>query len=451
MSKEKGFYKIRNFILCSIMLFMHTFAHAGFDKKSYYYKDSAPLVGAWAGELLGKPFEISLWPSPEFRRLTGAMIWGECKAALNFTHMHRGNYKSRGLSLPKQGIYKRLFKFGGLPESFIRKREKIDFKFTNNNCPKYFPGYAKKYCLYFISDPNFSTLTPYIQKRNQPTLEKQAGTLSRVKPTVQMKDSIQKLDRVKIYKLDSNAKITILDPGKKYLDVVESNKFKPGLAQQKPIQGQAGKSSRSLDNKSAKTIMIKSPAGFYVVSKKGINKVKILRHEKNNNKYVLDLYKVTGNEPLFKVGERTGRASWYYKTQQLRHTGIAKVPGLRRCNFWTKPAWSFSFKIIKPNVWKETNNFVTGRRPKSVCEQIRIEEDTCKWWCKRTPPPRKPGYYLVSDLTLAKNLYKKIAQPLKRKRANQGKNAPSRQQKDPWGKYWDQKVRDSRDNVLDNW
>lgn len=230
LSKEKSFFGIKSLILCCLMLIINSSVYAGFDPNSFSYKKSAPLVGTWAGKLFDKPFEISIWPSPEFQRLTGAMIWGSCKTAINIEYIFPSLFSRHKLSLPNQGIYKRLFSFGTLSEGFISDREEIIFKFNDNKCPKEsYPGYSRKYPLYFISDPSYSTLTAYIQKKNHTTLEKQTGTLSRVKPTVPMNEAIQKLSIIKIFKLDRNSKIAIDDPDKNYLDVVESNKFNPNL------------------------------------------------------------------------------------------------------------------------------------------------------------------------------------------------------------------------------
>lgn len=219
-----------SFSLSVLALTITNNVYARWDPEAQTNKEEARMIGNWTGELFDKPFEMSLWPSPEFNRLTGAMIWGSCKAGVNLKYGTRGFYPGPEPSLPKEEMRYRIFAFGSLPEEFISRKEEMDFKFDNNQCPKIeFPGYSAKHALFFVSDASFSSLTAYIKNRSQADLEMQTGTFSRVEPSAQMIEAIEKLSSVGTYKQDKSSKITILDPGKNYLDVYDNNRFNPNL------------------------------------------------------------------------------------------------------------------------------------------------------------------------------------------------------------------------------
>lgn len=219
----------------------------------------------------------------------------------------------------------------------------------------------------------------------------------------------------------------------------------------KPANTSANQSTPVVKTTVKNKTKITSPEGLYLVSAKSLQKIKTLRYEKKQNKYVIDIHIVDAIDPLFKVGERYSHAAWYLSSQQLHITDIAVIPDLQRCNYWTKLYWTYTYEQVQPNIWKEVNKYGKGRTPSTYCKDIQIEPDTCKWWCERSPPPPKPDSYLVKGLAEAKSLYKKIAKPKIVRRNMQENNARSSPQSDPWKKYWDQKVQDSRQNVIDNW
>jgi hypothetical protein len=196
---------------------------------------------------------------------------------------------------------------------------------------------------------------------------------------------------------------------------------------------------------------ITSPAGYYLVTDQAINKIKIVRYDKKKNAYIIDFHLVAGTGSLFHVGERTAHATWYLSSQQLHVSNFAKVPGLQRCNFWTKLHWTYAYEQVQPNVWKEVNKYGAGRTPSNFCSEIRIDNYSCKWTCKRRPPAPKPDSYLVKDLAQAKSIYSKIVKAPATRQSAQQNNSTRSSGKDHWQEYWDNKVKDARQNVIDNW
>jgi hypothetical protein len=296
-------------------------------------------------------------------------------------------------------------------------------EFDDNDCPEVgFPGYSRDYKLYFISDPDYSTLTAFIQKTNQTTLQKQSGNLTRSVPTAEMNSIVAKMNALRDHRMEHNSAIAVQDPSINYLDSVAAFKQDSHL---------------------------ESPDGYFWVTPKGIERIKVIRYEKDKNYYLLDSFKVVGFDTYWRKGERGSHATWFPASQQFEVTTLNKVPGLQRCNFWSDLYWTFAYEKIEANVWKEVGRYGKEKRPTSICRIFEFNENTCKRRCAETPTAPKPDSYLVKDLGEAKGIYNKIAKSSKYKPGLQGNSSGSSQQNDGWEEYWDQRIQNSRDSALD--
>ena len=236
MKKPNRILRPKRICACLVILTISTAVHGEFGRDSSTYQKTGPVIGTWSGTLFDKPLELSLWASPTWEnRLTGAMIWGSCKTGAQIELVSPSVYRRYKLSLPDEEIYELLFSFGSLSEDFINSRaemlntkERLDF--GSNNCPEFgYPGYSREHKLYFISDPAYSTLTAYIQKTNQGTLQEEPGKLTRSAPTETMNGVIEKLSVLTDYELEYSSAIAVRDPGSNYLEVAEDNRFNPNL------------------------------------------------------------------------------------------------------------------------------------------------------------------------------------------------------------------------------
>lgn len=226
-------------ILSGVLAFAITgqlFAQA-WDLDKHQSKEEAQIIGNWSGELLGKPFEIALWPDPEFPRLIGTIIWDSC-ITTTYAEWSWTPVTQTKPSFPDEVSTNRIFKFGVWPETYVRTGEpdgERSFKFGNNNCQENPDPYPAGYRLeqidhrfYFVSDESHASLTFYTQKKGDAAVEKHE-TLSRSRPSAQMSVAIKELSQLENYKQDNSSVATIADPSKNYLDVYESLIFDPSL------------------------------------------------------------------------------------------------------------------------------------------------------------------------------------------------------------------------------
>jgi hypothetical protein len=206
----------------------------GWNPKEPQSAEEAQIIGNWVGELFGKPVEVTLWPSPEVRRLTGTMILNSCITSTG-AGLSRTPVSQIAPSFPDEISTNRIFDFGVTPEGYIRTGEpvgKSGFRFSNNNnCSKPPDPYPMGYPIeqighrfFFVSDESHTSLTVYTQETGEAAVEKHE-TLTRSEPSAQMSAAIEELSSLENYKQDKTSEIVIHDPSKRYLDVLVNAKF----------------------------------------------------------------------------------------------------------------------------------------------------------------------------------------------------------------------------------
>ncbi len=199
-------------VLIAISVLIAFPADATWGPDSPAYRHEAPIIGTWKGEFQGKIFEIAIWPDSTSHKLTGAMVWGECRAVLGLSgiDLHgaiAGATKEKFDATPNLDRY--LFGMASYPNQV---------NMPGNRCPgEGRPGYGG---FHLNTDESFSLLTMY-SYATYPALKKHPGTLQRSVPSRKLAEVVRWLDTKTSVTLTTMAENVVFDPTLNYFQLSE--------------------------------------------------------------------------------------------------------------------------------------------------------------------------------------------------------------------------------------
>ena len=203
---EKG-TRSRLVRLCApiAMVFCMSPAGANWGTASPNYEAEARIIGAWKGEYAGQNFEFAVWPSRYTHALTGVMVWGDCKAAVNMSgsdldKMPAGN----AVNDANPNLDRYLYSFSTFPNQI---------NIRNNRCPgESRPGYGG---FFFNADESVSELK-MMDYATYPKLKMLPSQLTRSAPSRSLAEVIRWVDEKTSDNLTTMAKKVVFDPALSY-------------------------------------------------------------------------------------------------------------------------------------------------------------------------------------------------------------------------------------------
>jgi len=198
-------------VVAIIVIIISSPLFATWGPDSANYKEEAPLVGTWIGQISGKPIEFAIWPNGESDMLSGVMVWGDCSAGVHIKKFNGATKNNSPAGKETSKTTDHLYSFS----SFL-----LDNKELGGGCPgaespgAERPGYSE---LYLQSDEKTEKLTT-LKKSTTATLVKEEKTLSRGTPSRFLVAAIEYLaNSGDQFKLTSRARISIFNANKNFL------------------------------------------------------------------------------------------------------------------------------------------------------------------------------------------------------------------------------------------
>ena len=158
---------------------------------------------------------------------------------------------------------------------------------------------------------------------------------------------------------------------------------------------------------------INSPDQMFLVSKKSVSQIEVVRHIAKNGVYEVNFVAIIPAKHFTK-GERAMRGLWVPSSQQFIFQKYEKTVEIMKCSDWGKENWTFSFIPAKKeingkhiDIFQEGESYGRDRKPKSACVSAGINSRTCeRVTCSKWETRKPNGNFIVKSEFDAISLYK---------------------------------------------
>lgn len=204
-TKKRARPGLTRYWLAIAWMFCMSPAGANWGTASPNYEAEARIIGAWRGEYAGQSFEFAVWPSKHTHGLTGVMVWGECKAAVNMSgsdllKMPAGH----AINDANPDLNRYLYSFSTFPNQINMR---------NNRCPgESRPGYGG----FFLNADEPVDELKMLSYATYPKLKTHPSRLTRSAPSSKLAEVIRWVDEKTSDNLTTMAKEVVFDPARSY-------------------------------------------------------------------------------------------------------------------------------------------------------------------------------------------------------------------------------------------